>query len=1180
MEYVRPPQFFFVVDIKAQQFLNHLQFPPRDHDMSRAPRIPDDQWEVHKDMIKSLYLEQNKTIKEIETLMSENHQFYATEKQYSRKVTVNWQLRKNTKKEEWEQASALVLKRKAEGKPTELTIHGKIIPDKKRKKEIRRYAPKNPSGSPSSTLLETVSARTPPAANRNITYFTIPWFNLQDRISSPDMVYSVLNGTAESTQRSMKSPSPSIQNQVAIKSLVTLLLRTAGDEDALNSDLDATLADVLMLLEKQIPFSHSHYAELQNQQTPIHGPWYRLFLSLAFLSSNNRLPEYALVNFLKLAISRRFLHDLKQALSVQGPTIKLFSVALLFAALDIPGDEGFQLVHYLLQQGVDPNGVHLSGTPLSKALFSQNKATVRLLLDHGADPLASFPSLRLHSALQIESYDMETLAQALLDMRFKISKKITAKEVIFLPTPIFLAVDAGRESQARNLLQAGADPNLFDPEHLSLLHVAIGYRNPQMINLLIEFGADPDFLCRSETTKALVTIHPEMFKPNSLRNQSIYTPLQLAAWKVKPSVVRQLLQAGANPDGIVNLDIASRGESNCHENVVALTALQIASRNMCYEMVEILLESGAGVDTRHALQPTALQYACDVDQKRYLNKMKIVDLLLKWRADVNASPGQENGKSSLEAAAGVADIDLVMMLLSKGAVCSNPASLLKAAFKSGSIECVNFFLDHFSRTGLSVDDKAYDWSQYLGMAAKSRNVQSLNMILNLCVSKSTDLYEKHVIDAMETAVEIESPGILSCLLMSGVNPDADGRACRILSKAIPVIGDYTDLSCFTLLMSKFGAWGLDLDRSLPGDTTPLYTAICCGNTIATQCLIFSGVDIDKPSVAYDRYGEPDENNALEPPILKAIKPSVYLHNDYGTRLVDLLIANGANVDYLVHEHVTALLIALESGKYEVAETLLKHGANPNAKDPKTGMDAFDYILKNSLWPPFSTFKSLIDRGFQVKATSDVGALIRLVARSSERIIGDRNRWDCFAPVVSLLLEAGAELNALPTEKYPMTALQCAVDANHKKLITILLNAGADIHAPAFWKKGKTAVQAACYAGNLELVQKFVAQGVDVNAPPASKYGATALQFTAMQGHLDVAIFLLENGAVINAPAASVEGRTALQGAAEHGRLDMIYLLLENDHDAGLEERCQDAAKFAEKESRFEIAQLLRGYKIL
>ena len=106
-----------------------------------------------------MYLEQNKTIDEIISFMADNYHFYASyvystilladtnviyrKKQYIRKVTIKWKLRKNTKKEEWEQASSLVLKRKAEGKLTQLTIHGKIIPDKKSKREIRRYGPKD-----------------------------------------------------------------------------------------------------------------------------------------------------------------------------------------------------------------------------------------------------------------------------------------------------------------------------------------------------------------------------------------------------------------------------------------------------------------------------------------------------------------------------------------------------------------------------------------------------------------------------------------------------------------------------------------------------------------------------------------------------------------------------------------------------------------------------------------------------------------------------------------------------------------------------------------------------------------------------------------------------------------------------------------------------------------------------
>ncbi|RGP59080.1 hypothetical protein FSPOR_11579 [Fusarium sporotrichioides] len=1142
--------------------------------MFRAPRIPDDQWEAHKDIIKSLYLDEKKpkTIKEIQKFMSETHQFHATEKQYIRKVTVNWKLRKNATKEEWEQASVLVLKRKAEGKLTELTIHGKIIPDKKRKKETRRYAPKS-----------LISARTPPTANRNITHFTIPWLHLQARFISPalrDGAYSMLNGAVESIQRSIVSSSSSPQSQAAIRSLKTSLLRSNEVGGTLGLNLDATLPDVLTLLEEQIPFSHSHQTELQNQQAPISGPWSRLFLSLVFLSSNDRLQEDALVNFLRLAISCGFLRDLNKALSIQGSTIKLFSVAVLSAALGIPGEEGFQLVRCLLQQGVNPNSVYSSQTPLWRAVRSEDKATVQLLLDHGANPSASFPSLRLRGQWSLDSYGSKALAKELIQKQDDILRETERGGEFFLSTPIFLAVRAEDEFRVRNLLQDGADPNSLDPECLSLLHVAVERENSAMINLLIEFGADPDFFCRAETMEALMLILPKVFNLDSYRFYPISTPLQLAAMRGKLHAVRQLLKAGTNPDDTTNLDVLSNRGDNFYEYPIALTALQLASMYNNYEMVKVLLEAGAGVDTRHTMQSTALQYSCDWGLKD-ATKRKIIDLLLEWGADVNASPKQGNGKTALETAVGVGDIDLVKMLLRKDATCSNLPSFLKAAVCSGSMDLVYFVLDHFSKAGLYAVDMAGDWSECLETAARNGNVRLLKIVLDLCVNKSTNSYEKHVIDAVEVAVECSKTEMLNHLLMSNINLNADGRACRILCKAIESRGGESN-SCFALLMSEFTALGLDLDEPLPGDVTPLCTAICFGDWVATQHLIFSGVDVNKPSLRYGypwlRTDDETRNDTPKPPILQAIRGSIY--DDDEVCLVALLIANGANVGRLIDEHDTALLIALESEKYEVAETLLKHGANPNVEDPETGIDAFDCIFKNRRWPSFSTFKSLVDHGFQVEVEAKRGVLIRIIAETCKYCdeFADPDKWDSLAPVIPLLIDAGAEVNAGPTEKYPLTALQYGMNANHKELITILLNAGADIHAPAFWKRGKTSLQAACHGGDLELVRDLVAQGVDMNAQPASHYGATALQFAAMKGYFKIVIFLLENGALINAPVALVEGRTALQGAAEHGRLDMIYLLLENDQDVGLEKRCQEAARFAEAESRFEIAQILREYR--
>ncbi|CAG7555468.1 unnamed protein product [Fusarium equiseti] len=1149
--------------------------------MSRAPRIPEAQWEVHKETIRSLYLEQNKTIDEIISFMAENYQFYASKKQYIRKVTVNWKLRKNTKKEEWEQASTLVLKRKAEGKLTQLTIHGKIIPDKRSKREIRRYAPRDTFGSPILPRIESVAVRTPPKLHRDITYFTLPWFNLQTRLSSHTLgngLHPTLDRTIASIHDSTTSSLSTSLDQITMEGVLRSLLLSIKSGSASKPDSDMTVPALLEFLDEQIPFNHrnKHRTELQTGQSDIIGPWSQLFLSMVFLSTNNRLQKEALTKFLELAISCRLLQDLKQTLSMKGPTIKLFSVALLSAAFDMPHGRGFDFAQYLLEQGVNPNSAYSTRTPLQATVASKDKRAVRLLLDYGADPFTSFPNIQQHSLLQAEIYDNESLTDILVEMWDSLLRDSS----IFLRTPLSLAITSKDEVRARQLLQSGADPNLFHPKDLSPLHVAVGRENDAMVSLLIEFGADPNLFCRADMTTTLKMARPYI---SSGYRTFRGTPLQFAVKLKRCTIVERLLQAGANPDDIIDLDMSAHNESAYYESDSALTALQIASkldwhhfsdlyqRKSTFGLFELLLKAGAGVDTRHIMQPTALQYVCG-NKPCGKYRIEVAKLLLEWGADVNAPPAQLNGKTTLEAAAGIGDIDLVQLLLQKGAACTRPASILQAAFASGCQKAVNFLIAHFAKTNLSALDIDDNWVEYLEAAAKSGSVRLVDTILKKCADKSTERFVKHAINAMEAAAARDDDNVLGRLLLSGVNPNADGRACRILNSAIHN-EEYAN-SCFTLLMSKFTALRPDLDQPLPGEPTPLWTAISGDSMTIAQCLIVYGVDANRPCLRIDKV----KGNRLGTPMAQAIfcEPCMDDDSDHACP-VDLLIMSGADVDGLVNGSMTALLLTLKLGLHEVAEKLLLHGANPNIRDLNTEMHALDIILTTA-WehpPPASTFKSLIHHGFQLNGEFSNGTTIQEVfARSLETPWPEQT----LVLMVRFLIDAGAEVNAPATYETPMTALQYAIDTNHKELIDALLAAGANIYAPAFCDRGKTALQAACNAGNLELVRTLVAQGLDINAQPASDYGATALQFAAMQGHIDMAIFLLENGALINAPAALVEGRTALQGAAEHGRLDMIFLLLENDEDDGLEERCQEAAEFAEEESRFEIAQILRDYR--
>jgi len=780
----------------------------------------------------------------------------------------------------------------------------------------------------------------------------------------------------------------------------------------------------------------------------------------------------------------------------------------------------------------------------------------------------------------MEIYD-ESLAEALVDESHYLTQDTNPGRDIFLKTPLLLAIKAKDEERVRRLLRAGADPNLIHPKSLSALHMAVRDNNIAMVDLLIEFGADSDLFCRAEMATTL-----KMARSDTYPSHPIFlgTPLQNAVELKHLTIVERLLQAGANPNGTIALDMSMHNEKARYNNKAALTNLKLAiepSRGdiyhvrpyeRMYELLELLLKAGAGVDTRHAAQSTTLQYVCG-NERFGTARIKIAKLLLEWGADVNAPPARPDGKIALEAAAGVGDVDLVELLLWEGATCSNPASILQLAVTSGCQKLVNFLIGHLPKACLSTLDVDTNWAEYLEAAAESGNAQLVDMIIKKCADTSTERFEKHAINAIETAVARADDDVLGRLLLSGVSPNADGRGYRILNSAISC-GQDTRSLCFTLLMSKLTALQLDLNQPLLGEPTPLWTAIWLQDTIVAQCLIFSGVDVNRPSLFINE----EEGYRLETPMAQAIvcEPCMKGDSDHACP-VDLLIINGADVDGLVDGSMTALLLALKLGKYDVAEKLLLHGANPNIRDSNTEMHAFDMFLTEEYngWPPLSTLKALIDHGFELNGEFSNRTTIQIVfKRSLEDSWIDRT----LVLMIGLLIDAGAEVNAPTTDETPMTALQYAIETNHKELIDVLLATEANIHAPAFWKKGKTALQAACNAGNLGLVRSLVAQGVDINAQPASHYGATALQFAAMQGYIEMAIFLLENGALINAPAASVEGRTALQGAAEHGRLDMIFLLLENDQDDGLEERCQEAAEFAENESRFEIAQILREYR--
>ena len=247
----------------------------------------------------------------------------------------------------------------------------------------------------------------------------------------------------------------------------------------------------------------------------------------------------------------------------------------------------------LLDEGADPNAaldpvIGLQGrplppqTPLQCAVERGSTATVRLLVDRGADP--NLPSHRQGSVLGIaasrEPRDLELM---------------------------------------RYLLEHGADPDgIADRGNgFSALHVCV--EEPEAVQLLLDYGADPNFQGRDRTPVGSALLGPVLCEGDlrSLRillehggdpDRAVYSGSALYVAIACPPAVQLLLDYGADPNapggglhdaarakdpGPLRLLIAHGADVNARAYTEGQTPLHIAARKGRLTNAQILLQHGA-----------------------------------------------------------------------------------------------------------------------------------------------------------------------------------------------------------------------------------------------------------------------------------------------------------------------------------------------------------------------------------------------------------------------------------------------------------------------------------------------------------------------------------------------------------------------------------------------------------
>ncbi|MEM8757348.1 MAG: ankyrin repeat domain-containing protein [Planctomycetota bacterium] len=189
-------------------------------------------------------------------------------------------------------------------------------------------------------------------------------------------------------------------------------------------------------------------------------------------------------------------------------------------------------------------------------------------------------------------------------------------------TPLLEAVAAGQTEAAKMLLEAGAAPEARTRDGKSALMLAAGWSDTPMVEMLL--AADARLDARSDLG---------------------WTALMLAASRGRSEAVQTLVSAGADVQ---------------MQNKWDQTALLVGCASGVTGTIEPLLNAGSDVNAADEFGMTPLIAAAE-----HIEEPSVVVQLLDAGAQVNAA--DENGITALMKAADRADLELVRVLVERGA---------------------------------------------------------------------------------------------------------------------------------------------------------------------------------------------------------------------------------------------------------------------------------------------------------------------------------------------------------------------------------------------------------------------------------------------------------------------------------------------------------------------------------
>jgi len=649
------------------------------------------------------------------------------------------------------------------------------------------------------------------------------------------------------------------------------------------------------------------------------------------------------------------------------------------------------------------------------------------------------------------------------------------------------------------MIKMGADLNTPSTEGNSYLIQAALSRQAETVKALLRGGADINakgkngrsalvFVSREGCTD-IVKILLDNGAQIETRDNLGRTPLWFAAANGQRDVVCALVSAGA--------------DVNTQRND-GVSALGFASLEGHVDVVNILLDNGAQVETRDNLGHTPMWFAAANGQTYVLR------VLVSAGADVNTQ--RNDGVPALGFASQEGHIDVVNILLDNDAQVESRDNLghtpMWFAAANGKTDVVRALLS----AGADVSTQRNDGVSALGFASQEGYIDVVNILLDSGAQvESTD-------NDGDTPLWFAAANGQTDVVRALVSAGADVNTQR--NDGVPALvfsSQEGNIDVVNLLLDN----GAQIEMRDNDGNTSLWLAAGSGHVEVIDLLIDRGADVD--AFNYARYssvciaakrghkdavitlvGHGAKYKHLEGECMDPLCMALRCTHDV-TEVLPLLINNVSCLNPARNSlNISALMMAVHSGRLDLVYTLLKHGA-----------DVYDKNFDNMLPIDIASYYGHID----------IAQFLTI----------------CDSPAMALRCSNLRPPAAVHVDCRRNTALHLTTDL--QAMISLLEN-GADVEAENI--DGLRPIHCAVRTGRVELVELLINHGANVDC--ADVFGNRPLH-EAVCHRLRVVDSLVQRAANLN--IQNINGKTPLHVAVESQQSDVIVFLLNQDADVGL-----------------------------